>query len=270
MSLFNNTSNLFINGNSVSLAYLNGNQIFSASISENGGGDTPIITSGLVLNLDAADYGGSGDWMDTSGNSNDGALIQSPTYSSNDSGYFDFTGGFYASSGTGLYDHIRVLDDDTLDVLSSISIEMWINIDTFNASSAVNMLFSKRGSTSNGYVGFFTNTGFIFRIGTASPSQLSWSTTSDLSTWQQIVITVGSGGSKIYHNGIEVVDNPSYVGNFAAVNTPANLLIGDINPISSGVYAFNGKMSVFRIYNDILSPTDVLNNFNSIKDRYGL
>ena len=37
MSLFNNASNLFINGNSVSLAYLNGNQIFSSSIVEEGG-----------------------------------------------------------------------------------------------------------------------------------------------------------------------------------------------------------------------------------------
>ena len=267
MSLLGNASNVYFNGNSFSSAYLNGNQVWTLPI--DGGGD-PIITSGLVLNLDAADYGGSGDWLDTSGNINDGTLVQTPTYSSNDGGYFDFTGGFYAGSGTGLYDHIRVLDDTTLDILSSISIEMWINIDTFSASGAVNMLFSKRGSTSNGYVGFFTNTGFTFRIGTASPSQLSWSTVSDLSTWQQIVITVGSGGSKVYHNGVEVVDNPSYTGNFAAVDTTANLLIGDINPTASGVYAFNGKMSVFRIYNTILSGTDVLNNFNSVKDRYGL
>lgn len=269
MSLFNNASNLFINGNSVSLAYLNGNQIFSASIAEIGGG-SPIITSGLVLNLDAGDYSGTGDWLDTSGNNNDGTLVQSPTYSSNDGGYFDFTGGYYAGSGTGNYDHIRVLDDNTLDILSSLTIEMWVNIDTFSASGAVNMLFAKRGSTSNGYVGFFTNTGLTFRVGTGSPSQLSWSTTLDLSTWQQIVITVGSGGSKVYHNGVEVVDNPSYVGNFAAVDTTANLLIGDINPASSGVYAFNGKMSIFRMYNTILTPTEVLDNFNAIKNRYGL
>lgn len=269
MSLFNNASNLFINGNSVSLAFLNGNQLFSSSIAEVGGED-PIITSGLVLNLDAASYIGSGDWLDTSGNGNDGALIQTPTYFSTEGGYFDLDGGFYAGSGTGNFDHIRVLDDNTLDVLSNLSIEMWINIDTFSASGAVNMLFSKRGTTSNGYVGFFSNNGLTFRIGTSSPSQLSWSTTLDLNTWQQIVITVGSGGSKVYRNGTEVVNNPSYVGNFANINTSANLLIGDINPLASGVYAFNGKMSIFRMYNTILTPAEVLNNFDVVKDRYGL
>lgn len=267
MSLFGSASNVYFNGNSFSSAFLNGNGVWNLP-SE--GEEDPIITSGLVLNLDASNYSGTGDWLDTSGNDNDGTLIHTPTYSSDDDGYFDFTGGFYAGSGTGNYDHIRVLDDNTLDDLSSLTIEMWVNIDTFSAASAVNMFFSKRGTTSNGYVGFFTNTGLTFRIGTSSPSQLSWSTTLDLSTWQQIVITVGSGGSKVYHNGIEVVDNPSYVGNFGNINTTANLLIGDINPLSSGVYAFNGKMSIFRMYNTILTSTEVLDNFNAVKDRYGL
>lgn len=92
----------------------------------------------------------------------------------------------------------------------------------------------------------------------------------DLNTWQQIVITVGSGGSKVYRNGTEVVNNPSYVGNFSNINTSANLLIGDINPLASGIYAFNGKMSIFRMYNTILTPAEVLNNFNVVKNRYGL
>jgi hypothetical protein len=51
MSLFNNASNLFINGNSVSLAYLNGNQIFSSSIAEVGGGSfvNPTLTIGSAV-----------------------------------------------------------------------------------------------------------------------------------------------------------------------------------------------------------------------------
>lgn len=231
---------------------------------------TTVLPTGVVLNLDAINYTGSGDWLDTSGNDNNGTLVNSPTYSSNEDGYFELSGGFYAGSGSGLYDHIRVLDDNTLDTMSEISIEMWVNISTFSAPSSVNMLFSKRGTTSNGYVGFFTNTAVTFRIGTSSPSQLVWSTTLSLNTWQQIVITVGSGGSKIYHNGVEVVNNPSYVGNFSNIDTTANLLIGDINPVSSGIYAFNGKISVFRIYDTILSSGDVLSNFDNIKNRYGL
>lgn len=268
MSLFNNASNLFINGNSVSLAYLNGNQIFSASIAEVGGGGSSIITSGLVLNLDAGDYGGSGDWLDTSGNNNDGTLVQTPTYSSNDGGYFDFTGGSYSTAGTALYDHIRILDDSTLDSLSSITFEMWINIDSIDGSPT--MLFSKRATNNDGYVGLLSPTAFTFRVGTGVGTGAIWSTTPSTVTWQQIVVTIGSGGSKIYQNGVEVADVPSYTGVFASANTNADLLLGDLNPSNTGPYAFNGKMSIFRIYNTILSGTDILDNFNAVKDRYGL
>ena len=145
---------------------------------------------------------------------------------------------------------------------------MWINIVSLSAAGAPNILFTKRTSSSDGYTGFFTNTGLTFRVGTST--SLSWSTTLDLTTWQQIVMTVGSGGSKIYHNGVEVVDAPSYIGNFANIDTAVDLLIGDVIPTASGIYAFNGKMSVFRMYNTILTPTDVLDNFNAVKDRYGL
>ena len=50
MSLFNNASNLFINGNSVSLAYLNGNQLFSASVVEESESFTnPSLTIGPAV-----------------------------------------------------------------------------------------------------------------------------------------------------------------------------------------------------------------------------
>ena len=55
-----------------------------------------IVTDGLVLHLDAANtksYSGSGtDWKDFSGKDNDTTLVNSPTYSSNNAGYFNFDG----------------------------------------------------------------------------------------------------------------------------------------------------------------------------------
>ena len=55
-----------------------------------------IVTDRLVLHLDAANpksYIGSGtDWKDLSGKDNDTTLVNSPTYSSNNAGYFDFDG----------------------------------------------------------------------------------------------------------------------------------------------------------------------------------
>jgi hypothetical protein len=63
MSLFNNASNLFINGNSVSLAYLNGNPLFTASIAEEGGGSfvNPTLTIGSAVQVvSQSPFGGGG------------------------------------------------------------------------------------------------------------------------------------------------------------------------------------------------------------------
>lgn len=225
------------------------------------------VTDGLVLNLDAAQYGGSGNWLDLTVNGNDGTAVQTPTYSSNQSGYFDFDGG--SITATGQVDSFSISDDSTLDTMNSMSIEMWINTDTVQGlSTSPNLLFSKRETTSNGYIGFFTSASYTFRIGTASPTQLSWSVPPVTGSWQQLVITVGSGsGGNVYRNG-SLVQTSTYTGSFGNINTSANLLIGDVNPNATGVYGYDGKISVVRVYNRVLSSTEVLQNYDTIKDRY--
>ena len=231
-----------------------------------------ITTDGLILCLDAANvlsYPGSGtSWLDLSSNNLNASSVQSPTFSSNNGGFFTFDGG--SITATGQVDSFSISDNSLLDTLSAISIEMWIYINTIQGSGSANMLFSKRGLNTNGYVGFFTNSSFVFRIGTSSPTQLSWSTTPTTGVWQQIIITVGSSGGKIYKNGVEVVNSGSYTGSFGNIDTSASLLIGDVNPNNSGLYGFNGRFSIFKIYNKILSSTDILNNYYAIKGRYGL
>jgi len=230
-----------------------------------------IVTAGLVLNLDAANsssYGGIGTlWSDLSPEGNNANMVNTPTFISIPEKYFTFDGG--SITATGQVDSFSIPDSNSLDVLSSISIEMWIKINQVQGVGSANMLFSKRAANTNGYVGFFTNSAFVFRIGTSSPTQLSWSTTPSTGVWQQILITVGAGGSKIYQNGIEVV-NSAYVGNFANINTAANLLIGDVNPNNSSLFGYKGDMSIFRMYNTILSASDVVQNFDAVKNRYGL
>lgn len=228
-----------------------------------------IVTDSLILHLDAADkqsYIGSGNiWRDLIF-SNNATQVQSPTYSSNKQ--FDFDGG--AITATGQVDSFSITDTAILDSMNAITFEMWIRISTVQGVGSANMLFSKRTINTNGYVGFFTSSSFVFRIGTSSPTQLSWSTTPITSIWQQIVATVDSNGGNIYRNGIQVVNSPSYVGNFSNINTSANLLIGDVNPNNSGLFGFNGSMSIFKIYNRALSSIEVLQNYKATKGRFQL
>lgn len=228
----------------------------------------PYVTTGLVLNLDGQSYIGSGNWLDSSGNANNAILVQTPTYSTNNGGFFDLNGG--SITATGQVDSFSIADNSSLDVMTAITIEMWVNIDSIQGTSSPNMLFSKRAVNTNGYVAFFTSTAYTFRIGTSSPTQLTWSTTPTVGSWQQLTITVGSSGGKVYQNGIEVQNAPSYTGNFGNIDTGASLVIGDINPNNIGIFGFDGKIAVIRMYNSILSATDVLQNYNAIKDRFGL
>jgi len=228
-----------------------------------------IVTNGLILCLDAANkksYSGSGTiWQDLI-NLNNATMVQSPTFNLNKQ--FNFDGG--SITATGQVDSFEISDNNILDEMTAITIEMWIKINTVQGTAAPNMLFSKRTANTNGYVGFFTSNGFVFRIGTSSPTQLSWTTTPITSAWQQIVLTVGSSGGKIYINGIEVVDSPSYTGNFSNINTNASLLIGDVNPYNFGLFGFNGSFSIFRIYNKILNSFEILQNYNALKGRFNL
>jgi hypothetical protein len=227
---------------------------------------TPLSAT-VVLDLDASLYSGSGNWLDNSGNGNDGIASGTPTYVSGSGDYFDFDGG--ATTGPGTRDSFGVTDDSTLDTMSSISFEMWINIDTVQGTGAPNLLFGKRSTSSNGYVAFFTNTGYIFRAGTSSPSQLSYSTTPTTGSWQHIIVTIGGSGSKMYINDTEVVSS-GYTGNFSNINTSTTLRIADISIAAVGVNALDGKIGLFRIYDGILTSTDVTTRWNATKSRFGL
>ena len=219
------------------------------------------ITTGLVLSLDAAGYSGSGDWLDTSGNGNDAVLQGTPAWNAADGGYFDLV------PGDG--DWFSIADADSLDTMSEITIEIWLNIDTVQGVSP-NMLFSKRATTSDGYVGFFTATGYTYRFGTGTGTGLAYSTTPTTGTWQQIVATIGSAGSVLYINGASVTTSV-YTGTPANVPQAAPLDLYQVNPRpQTGPVTLDGKVSIFRIYSTVLTAPQVSQNFNAIKDRYGL
>lgn len=232
------------------------------------GSESGVVTANLVLNLDAATYSGSGAWLDTSGNGNDATLVQTPTYVSAGGSYFEMSGG--TTTGPGTRDSFQVADSASLDTMTAITIEQWIYISTFQQAAAPNLLFDKRTTTSDGYVGFFTSNGFTFRVGTSSAGgQITTAATPSLTVWQQVAVTVGAGGSKIYINGAEQASS-AYVGDFNNINKAVALQICDLSIAAMGTYALNGRIGVFRIYNAVLDGTEILANYTALASRYGL
>ena len=220
-----------------------------------------IVTAGLVLSLDAADYSGSGDWLDETNNNNDAVAQGTPVYSSNDGGYFDLV---RTDS-----DWFSIADSDSLDTMTAITIEMWIRPDD-NLDTSPTMLLSKRSTVSDGYVGFFTTGGYTFRAGTGTGTGLTYGTGPTTGAWQQVVATIGASGSALYVNGIEVATSV-YTGDFGNIATTASLDIFQVNPRpQTGPRLFDGRVGIVRIYSTFLTDTDVQQNYDAIKSRYGL
>ena len=97
----------------------------SRPVASNLGSSGPIITSGLVLFLDAGNtssYPGSGTtWTDLSGNGNNGTLTNGPTYTSSNGGAIVFDGiNDFVNSGS------------SISLPGDISVFAWVYASSFN------------------------------------------------------------------------------------------------------------------------------------------
>jgi len=236
-----------------------------------------IVQDGLVLCLDAADsksYPGSGStWNDISNTNNwvsnafstRNATIYGPTYSSTNKGYFDFDGS---------NDYIEINNGRTM-ITSSITFCVWLKQDVVhtntNFSSQICIVeypaTAILGSSSCFYMAL--RSGAInFRYQRASyQADASPGVTQTANEWRYYVGTYGDGFISLYSNGNLVGSNAltySFLGLSATNN---NTRIGE-----SGYYNnhFNGKISLCQAYNRVLSASEVSQNYNATKGRFGL
>lgn len=216
-----------------------------------------------VLNLEGWNYSGSGAWLDTTSNRS-ASLVGSPTYVG--SLYFDLGGG--ASTGPGVRDSFSVASEAALNPSAAISVALWVRLDTVQGFGAPNLLFDKRESAGVGYVGFFTGSGYTFRVGTSSASAFTVSVVPALGVWQHLVFTLGAG-SKFYRDG-SVLGSSSYGGDFSSVSNSTALQLGNISIPATGVYALDGELGGFSLYDVELSAAEVLALYEEARVRFGL
>jgi hypothetical protein len=92
-----------------------------------------------------------------------------------------------------------------------------------------------------------------------------------LNTWTNITVTAVSGTQwKMYKNGISLGNPSIYSGTWQVSGTSiANFDVGRIrNDVAS--FAFSGNISSVKIYNRELTATEVLQNYNDTKTRFGI
>jgi hypothetical protein len=211
-----------------------------------------IATDGLVLYLDAANtrsyVSGSTTWTDLGRNGNNVTLVNSPTYTS--TSYFTFNGTTQYATGT------------TTNVVPSTtySKQIWFYLnaiaDNNLISSDVGGHYMFFGSTNRLYAGNYNWAGF--------PYNLQSTTTFTTGIWYNAAITFNTtDGMILYVNGVL---NATYT----AVKTAHNGN-GATNIASYGTgNLLNGRISSAMIYNRTITATEVRQNYNATKTRFGL
>jgi archaellum component FlaF (FlaF/FlaG flagellin family) len=232
-----------------------------------------IVTNGLILNLDAAQlrsYPTTGTtWTDLSGNGLNGTLISGATFDTANGGSIVFDG-----------------TDDFASINPAITLS---NVSQFTYTSFVNFSTSvgNQGTFfSHGLNGQFTNdimfyweklTNILsFQVNNGLDGSATYSYSAP-SNWVNLCIVYNGSLStnadklKLYINGVQVTLNFNTYNVPSTTSTIASpqIRIGQYIGFASGFY-YTGKIATTNLYNRALTATEVGQNFNAIKSRFGL
>lgn len=213
-----------------------------------------IVTSNLVLNLDAgntASYPGTGTtWYDLSGSGNNATLTNGPT----------FTSPYIQMDGTDDY-AVTASSSSFAFGTGDFTLETWIYPQSF--SSYLHLLSFPTQDTlalkleaTSGIVYLYSPSWTTYGNGTIS----GW--TPPLNTWSQVVFTRVSGTGYAYLNG---VSKGSY-GGFTTSFSAQSLQIHKGHPTEFA----QARFSVARVYTKGFSATEVSQNFNALRSRFGV
>lgn len=226
----------------------------------------PIVTDGLILNVDAGftpSYPTSGTtWYDLSG-TNNGTLINGPTFSS-------------ANGGSIVFDGV----DDKIDFVSSsnyafgtedFTVDGWVwrnGTQTNNAGIIIvwpgvpgGPLTSWQFGVGSAALGNINK--LVFYIGLETDFRVADPNEIPNQTWTYIAVSRSESTVNLYKNAILVATNSS-----SQNLSDTSLAIG-IN--RGGANRFNGRISNIRFYKGKgFTATEILQNYNAQRSRFGI
>ena len=217
--------------------------------------DSSIVQSGLVMNLDAgfkSSYLGSGTtWYDISGyGNNNGTLYNSPV-----SGTSSIT-----FNGSNNYFTNGIAISDTMN-----TIDIWVKMKS-TANVPIIYYGSDQFQSTQWTWGMGVYVAHSFSEGPMSyPTSALYTESVTLNVWKNFTMVRNDNGSvKLYKNGV-------LVGTKAGSGTTSVRVSTDRLYIAKAGSSYgNFDMGSVKIYNRALSASEVLQNFNALKSRFGL
>lgn len=241
-----------------------------------------IVTSGLILNLDAgntASYPGSGDtWTDLSGQGNNATRTNSTEVVYNSNGWFDWTDGPAFDSTQGCF----TLPGNSFTLGANFTIEVWNYYDaasTPNSGSSVSPWsdgclwtnsadadWNTGAGNNNGFLLGYNS--FVYINTSGTEIQVDYSTNPSTQNWHQHVLVVNSGTGTVYvdKNSVATLSNFRTIG-----QSNGTLGIGIADKLSTNYRGeYNGYISIVRIYQNAFTLSEITQNYNALKGRFGL
>ena len=239
-----------------------------------------IVSSGLVLYLDAGSnisYPKTGTtWGDVSGYARNATLTNGPTFNSDNNGSILFDG---------VDDYVEISSYTTqLKNLSTGTIEMWVKLSStmtsctpFYFGADINnrfeLVFGDRGSAVNESAGIIVSEGGVFTL-VFFVYKGSSSFYFD-NQWHQFVYTSGTEGNSFYVDGVKETvgysnGDASTQKFFSSIPSATTANIGRRILSGAASQLMKGYNSINRIYDRSLSESEVLQNYNAQKTRFGL
>lgn len=223
-----------------------------------------IVENNVILYFDAGNtrsYTGSGTvWTDLSNNVS-ASLLNGPTYSSLNSGSIQFDGINDSALVSGY--------TNPFFSAGSFSMEIWVYILTLPVS---NPRFLQYGNDVNNFVHFgcyggsnpgaWSSFWFEFKKnGVGYGAGLDSNKKYVVNTWYHLVAThnSGTGTTRLYENTV------SRGGGGISGGGPATY-----NDIYISSTAFNGRIALLKVYNTELTQTEITQNFNATRSRFGI
>ena len=213
-----------------------------------------ISLNGLVLCLDAGNtksYPGSGTtWTDVSGKGITGTFGGSTSYSSANGGALVFNGGTDNVFASGIVSG------------NQYTWAAWVNSSSVSTEQnilSMNGPYFMRITNSTVRFNILTSGGWLFQQGTTTLSN---------NTWYYLTMVFDSANSlwKGYINGVQEF-SVTKTGTHAY--SPFYVYIGYTPQVGENA-PFNGKIAAIQYYNRALTATEVSQNFNALRGRYGI
>ena len=222
-----------------------------------------IITNGLQYYIDAylnSSYTSGTGVTDISGNGRSGTLTNGTYYNSGTAS----AGGAFVFDGVN--DYIQTNYNHNLAAGANFTANVWVNGRSYSASGN-SLVVSNYNGTPGPYNLYILNSGKFLGWTRDNNDNLIYisSTTTITDKWYYLTYRKQGNTFSLFVNGVL---EASATANLGAITPNNNIVIGQQNTYFGQPYL--GKIGEVHLYNVALSDSEILHNFTSTRNRYGI